>query len=76
MRPTNVTVRRGGIEHAPACSAICYAAFEDVARRHGFPPDTPSLESAVALVSSLLARSDVYAMVAEGDGLRLYRIPD
>ena len=51
-----------------ACASICHAAFEAIADRHNFPPDFPSREPAEQLIASLLARDDIYSVVAETDG--------
>lgn len=65
---THLTLRAGSLEDAQDCGSICYAAFEAIAHQHNFPPDFPSLEVTVGLVSSLLSRDDVYSVVAEADG--------
>jgi predicted N-acetyltransferase YhbS len=54
-----------------ACAAICHAAFAAIADRHAFPPDFPSPEPAEQLIASLLARDDIYAVVAEADDGRV-----
>jgi predicted N-acetyltransferase YhbS len=61
-------LRPGHPDDLAACASICWSAFASIAARHGFPPDFPSVEAAAQLVSSLLARGDVYAVVAELDG--------
>lgn len=61
----NVTLRPGRIEDAEACGSICYEAFKAIAEVHHFPPDFPSPAVAAGLMSSLLARGDLYAVVAE-----------
>ena len=65
---TGLTLRAGRSEDAEASGSILYAAFEAIADQHNFPPDFPSPEVAVGLVGSLLARDDVYSVVAEADG--------
>lgn len=52
---------------APA-GLICYAAFKAIAEQHAFPPDLPAPEAGVGLVNALLAREDVYAVIAEAGG--------
>jgi N-acetylglutamate synthase-like GNAT family acetyltransferase len=47
---------------------ICYEAFTAIAEQHRFPPDFPSAEVAIGLLSALLARPDIYSVVAEMDG--------
>jgi len=62
------TFRSGTPADAPACGRICYEAFKAIAEQHNFPPDFPSADVAVELLSKILARSDVYSVVAELDG--------
>jgi GNAT superfamily N-acetyltransferase len=61
-------LRAGRVEDAEVCGSICYEAFKGIADRHNFPPDFPSPEVAVGLLTSLLSRGDVYPVVAEVDG--------
>ncbi len=63
-----LTLRPGTAADAPACGDICYRAFAAIANQHNFPPDLPSSEVGVGLVTALLARPDVYAVVAESGG--------
>jgi len=67
-KTTGLTLRAGRSEDAEASGSILYAAFEAIADQHNFPPDFPSPEVAVGLLGSLLARGDVYSVVAEADG--------
>ncbi len=64
----HTTFRPGTAADASACGRICYEAFKVIAEQHNFPPDLPSVDMAVGLLSKILARSDVYAIVAEIDG--------
>jgi len=64
----DVTLRPGRSEDANACGAICYEAFKAIASQHNFPPDFPSQEVAVELLSMLLSHPGFYAVVAEADG--------
>jgi predicted N-acetyltransferase YhbS len=64
----NTTLRQGRPEDAQRSGVICFEAFKAIAEQHHFPPDFPSAEVTIGLVSSLLARSDIYSMVAEIDG--------
>ena len=64
----HTTFRPGTFSDASACGRICYEAFKAIAEQHNFPPDLPSVDMAVGLLSKILARSDVYAIVAEIDG--------
>ena len=61
------TFRAGTVDDAKACGAICYEAFRAIAEQHNFPPDFPSPDIAVDLLSMVLSRKDVYSVVAEQD---------
>lgn len=64
----NIIVRQGRPADAQRGGLICYEAFKAIAEQHHFPPDFPSAEVATGLLSSLLARPDVYSAIAEMDG--------
>jgi predicted N-acetyltransferase YhbS len=69
----DLTLRPGRPEDGPALGRICYEAFREIATRHGFPPDIPSVEVGTAIVSSMLGAADddddsVWSVVAERDG--------
>ncbi len=64
----NIVLRPGRPEDAQRGGLICYEAFTTIAEQHHFPPDIPSAEVAIGFMSSLLARSDIYSVVAELDG--------
>lgn len=63
-----LTLRPGRPEDAADCGQICHDAFHGVATSRGFPPDFPSPDVAVGLLSQLFARDDVYSVVAETGG--------
>lgn len=52
---------------APA-GRICYTAFKTIAERHSFASDFPDAETAIGLMEHLIARGDVYGVVAESAG--------
>jgi GNAT superfamily N-acetyltransferase len=64
----DVKLRPGTPEDAETCGRICYEAFGAVARDHGFPPDIPSPEVGVGLMSMLLGHPGFYSVVAEVNG--------
>jgi len=64
----DATLRPGRPEDANPCGAICYEAFKAIASQHNFPPDFPSREVAVELLSMLLSHPGFYAVVAEAGG--------
>lgn len=48
-----VAIRRAVPEDAAVCGQICYNAFATINQAHGFPPDLPSPEVGVGLMSML-----------------------
>jgi predicted N-acetyltransferase YhbS len=64
----NALIRKANQSDAAECGRICYQAFAALATAHGFPPDVPSVEAAVGLMSMLLANENFYGLVAEVDG--------
>jgi len=62
------TFRPGAVDDAKVCGTICYEAFKTIAEQHNFPPDFPSAEIAVGVLTMVLSRSDVFSVVAERDG--------
>ncbi|MEO8428089.1 MAG: GNAT family N-acetyltransferase [Verrucomicrobiota bacterium] len=63
-----LSLRPGQASDAGRCGEICFNAFTTISREHNFPPDFPSPEVATGLLTWLLARPDVYSVVAEVDG--------
>ena len=63
-----ITIRRATPEDAPACGPICYQAFFDINTAHNFPPDLPSPEAAIGLLSMMFSHPGFYGVVAESDG--------
>jgi GNAT superfamily N-acetyltransferase len=60
-----ITIRRAEAADAAKCGAILYSAFQKVADEHNFPPDFPSVEVAIDVVSMLLAHPGFYGLVAQ-----------
>lgn len=67
-RDISVTCRAGAPGDADRCGLICYQAFRSIAEQHNFPPDFPNPDVAIGLMSQLLARQDIYSVVAEVAG--------
>jgi len=66
--PFDPGLRSASPEDAVAAGTICYAAFKAIAEQHAFPPDFPDPHIAIGLMQQLVARPDVYGVVAELDG--------
>jgi predicted N-acetyltransferase YhbS len=65
---TPITLRPATAGDAPACGQICFDAFSAISREHGFPPDVPSAEVGVAILSSIFSTPGFYCVVAESNG--------
>jgi len=65
--PAALTLRRGTAADAEVCGRVCFEAFRSIAERHGFPPDFPAAEDAVAVLSRLLAHPRFHSIVAVRD---------
>jgi predicted N-acetyltransferase YhbS len=61
-------LRKAQKEDAARCGRICYEAFKTIAEQHYFPPDFPSSEDAVGLLSMLLSNPGIYGVIAEQNG--------
>ena len=67
IKTTNKIRLRGGLaDDAETLGQICYEAFRSISEAHSFPPDFPSPEAAVGLISMLLDNPGVYSVTAEG----------
>jgi ribosomal protein S18 acetylase RimI-like enzyme len=63
-----VTIREALLDDWRECGRICYEAFATVARRHGFPPDFPTVEAAAEPIRQIILHPQFYGVVAEADG--------
>lgn len=63
-----VSIHRAQPEDAIACGQICYAAFQKINEQHGFPPDLPTPDFAVDLLTRMFTHPNYYCVVAEADG--------
>jgi predicted N-acetyltransferase YhbS len=64
----DITLRTGRAGDTAEGGRIVYEAFRKIAGQHNFPPDFPSVEVASGLLSELLSREDIHAVVAEREG--------
>jgi len=63
-----VNIRRAQPEDALATGKICYEAFHKINSDHGFPPDLPSVEHAVDVMSTMFGHPGFFCVVAEEGG--------
>src|SRR5579864_1332071 len=62
--PAGVQLVPAEAQHVSELGRICYEAFKDIADRHGFPPDFPSVQVARSAVGMLIEREDFYGVAA------------
>jgi GNAT superfamily N-acetyltransferase len=65
---TPISLRPATAGDATVCGQICFAAFSAISREHGFPPDVPSPELGVAILSMIFSTPGIYCVVAESEG--------
>ena len=63
-----ITIRRAVPADAGICGRICYEAFGRLAAHHNFPPDFPSAEVPVAVLSTMFSHPSFFCVVAEEEG--------
>ena len=66
--PAGVQLVPAEPQHVPELGRICYEAFKDVADRHGFKPDFPSVQAARTVIATLVDRKDFYGVAAIVNG--------
>ena len=64
----SVTLRPGTKEDATTCGTICYEAFKSIADAHNFPPDFPSADATIRIITALLGNSGIHSIVADDEG--------
>ena len=64
----SITIRRAKPEDAQMCGQVCFEAFYGISTNHGFPPDFPSPDVAVGLLSMMFSHPGFYCVVAESGG--------
>lgn len=64
-----IELRRPAGEDLPELARICHEAFTDLATRHGFPSQFPTIDIARGLLSLLLSQERVYSVAAYADGV-------
>jgi predicted N-acetyltransferase YhbS len=68
MLNMTLSVRRSKGSDAAAVGEICYRAFKAIADQHNFPPDFPSADAAIGLLTSLVNHPGFFDVTAEIDG--------
>jgi predicted N-acetyltransferase YhbS len=66
--PGNITIRRAQPADAEVCGHICYEAFTRLNNHHNFPPDFPSPEVTIGVLSSMFSNPRCFCVVAEQGG--------
>ena len=66
---SSITIRRANPEDASVCGRVCFDAFYRISTNHGFPPDFPSPDVAVGLLSMMFSHPGFYCVVAESTGV-------
>jgi len=64
----SLIIRKATPEDRPICGEICYHAFHRIATEHNFPPDVPSPDASIRLLSTMFSHPGIYCVVAEQDG--------
>ena len=64
----DLTIRRAQPSDAEVCGRICYDAFTKLNQHHNFPPDFPSPEVAVGVLSHMFSNPRCFCVVAERGG--------
>jgi ribosomal protein S18 acetylase RimI-like enzyme len=62
--PAGVQLVPAEPQHISELGRICYEAFKDIADRHGFAPDFPSVQVARKAVGMMVEREDFYGVAA------------
>ncbi len=65
----SVKLREARPEDAERCGRICHDAFATINAEHNFPPDIPTPEMGVGILSMMIAHAGFHVVVAERDGV-------
>jgi len=60
-----ITIRPATLADAASAGQICFDAFSTISSAHNFPPDLPSAEFSVGLMSMFFSAPGFYCVVAE-----------
>jgi predicted N-acetyltransferase YhbS len=61
----SITIRPATPADAAAAGQICFDAFSHISRAHNFPPDIPTADHAIGLITSVFSTPGFYCVVAE-----------
>ena len=64
----DITIRQATPADATAAGVICYQAFHDINTAHNFPPDLPTPEAGVGVLTMMFSHPGFYCVVAESAG--------
>ncbi len=64
----SLRIRRAESSDIEACGRILFEAFQEIALRHGFPPDVPTVESGVESMRRSILHPMMFGVVAENEG--------
>lgn len=65
---SELAVRQAVPEDAEVCGPICFKAFDEINKRHGFPCDFPGPEVATVVLKMMFSHPKFYCIVAESQG--------
>jgi predicted N-acetyltransferase YhbS len=65
---TLINIRRAQPADIEECGRICYEAFTTLNNHHNFPPDFPSGDVAIEVISMMFTHPGFFCLVAEQDG--------
>jgi GNAT superfamily N-acetyltransferase len=63
-----INIRQATPADAAAAGVICYQAFHDINTAHNFPPDLPSPEAGIGVLTMMFSHPGFYCVVAESGG--------
>ena len=65
---SEITIRQATPADAAAAGVICYQAFHDINTAHNFPPDLPTPEAGIGVLTMMFSHPAFYCVVAESGG--------
>ena len=65
---SEITIRQATPADARAAGVICHQAFHHINTAHNFPPDIPSPDAGIGLMTMMFSHPGFYCVVAESGG--------